>query len=86
MAASGSCTLLLKNVLRPFVYFAPYFLGWEKLSCEDENLNLNPLMPGGNKKVTHTSTNLHLSVAGSFKYVWSFYDHQALKGSLVSII
>ena len=54
MAASGSCTLLLKNVLRPFVYFAPYFLGWEKLSCEDENLNLNPLMPGDNKKVTHT--------------------------------
>ena len=32
-------------------------------------LNINPLMPGGNKKVTHTSTNLQLSAAGLFKYV-----------------
>ena len=35
--------------------------------------NLNPLMPGGNKKVTHTETNLQLnaerSAAGLFKYV-----------------
>ena len=30
---------------------------------------LNPLMPGGNKRVTHTQTNLKLSVAGLFKYV-----------------
>ena len=30
---------------------------------------VNPLMPGGNKKVTHTYTSLHLSAAGLFKYV-----------------
>ena len=30
---------------------------------------LNPLMPGGNKKVTHTETNLQLKAAGLFKYV-----------------
>ena len=34
---------------------------------------LNPLMPGGNKNVTHTLTNLQLntqrSAADSFKYV-----------------
>ena len=29
---------------------------------------INPLMPGGNKKIAHTSTNL-LSSAGFFKYV-----------------
>ena len=30
---------------------------------------VNPLMPGGNKKVTHTKTNLQLKAAGLFKYV-----------------
>ena len=30
---------------------------------------LNPLMPGGNKKVTHTETNLQRKAAGLFKYV-----------------
>ena len=30
---------------------------------------INPLMSGGNKKVTHTKTNLQLKVAGLFKYV-----------------
>ena len=29
----------------------------------------NPLMPGDNKKVTHTHTNLQLKAAGLFKYV-----------------
>ena len=29
----------------------------------------NSLIPGGNKKVTHTETNLQLSGAGLFKYV-----------------
>ena len=29
----------------------------------------NPLMPDGNKKVTHTETNLQLKDAGLFKYV-----------------
>ena len=29
----------------------------------------NPLMPGGNKKVAHTQTNLQLKAAGLFKYV-----------------
>ena len=38
------------------------------------------LMPGGNKKVTRTETNLQLSAAGLFKYVWRFCYHQALKG------
>ena len=42
--------------------------------------SFNPLMPGGNKKVTHTWTNLHLEAAGLFKYVWPFCYHQALKG------
>ena len=30
---------------------------------------VNPLMPGGNKNVTHTYTSLQLSPAGLFKYV-----------------
>ena len=30
---------------------------------------LNPLMPGGNKKVTHTEINLQLKASGLFKYV-----------------
>ena len=29
---------------------------------------LNPFKPGGNKKVTHTQTNLQRSPAGLFKY------------------
>ena len=29
----------------------------------------NPLMPGGNKRVTHTQTILKLSAAGLFQYV-----------------
>ena len=51
----------------------------EKLCKIFEKL-LNTLMPGGNKKVTHTYTNLQLSAAGLFKYVWLFCYHQALKG------
>ena len=38
------------------------------------------LMPGGNKKITHTSTNLQLKAAGLFKYAWPFCYYQALKG------
>ena len=30
---------------------------------------VNPLMPRGNKKVTHTQTNMQLKAAGVFKYV-----------------
>ena len=45
---------------------------------------VNPLMPGGSKKVTHTYTNLQLnsqrSAVGLCKYVWPFCYHQALKG------
>ena len=37
-------------------------------------------MLGGNKKVTHTETNLQLSAAGLLKYVWPFSYHLALKG------
>ena len=40
----------------------------EKLCKIFEKL-LNTLMPGGNKKATHTYTNLQLSAAGLFKYV-----------------
>ena len=29
----------------------------------------NPLMPGGNKKVIHTASNLQFPAAGLFKYV-----------------
>ena len=45
-------------------------------------MTINPLMPGGNKKVTYTLTSLQLSAAGLFKYVyvWPFYHHQTLKG------
>ena len=32
-------------------------------------LHLNPLMPGGNKKVTHNQANLQQKAAGLFKYV-----------------
>ena len=42
--------------------------------------NLNPFMPGGNKKVTHTKTNLQRKAVGLLKYVWPFWYHQALKG------
>ena len=38
-------------------------------------------MPGRNKKITHTWTNLLLKAASLRKYVWPFYYHQALKGS-----
>ena len=38
-------------------------------------VNINPLMPSGNKKESWK-----LKAAGLFKYVWSFCYHQALKG------
>ena len=48
---------------------------------EKKDINcLNTLMPGGNRKFTHTETNLQLSAAGLFKYVRPFCYHQALKG------
>ena len=34
-----------------------------------KTLWFNPLMPGGNKKVTYTQTNLQLKAAVLFKYV-----------------
>ena len=37
-------------------------------------------MPGGNKKVTHTQTNLQLKAADLFKYAWPFCYDQMLKG------
>ena len=37
--------------------------------CFIQKAVLNPLMPGGNKKVTHTLANLQLKPAGLFKYV-----------------
>ena len=42
----------------------------------------NPLVPGGNKKVTYWNLQLNAkrSAAGLFKYVWPFCYHQALKG------
>ena len=49
------------------------------LSLEFKN-HLTPLVPGGNKKVTHTQTNLQLKAAGLLKYVWPFCYQQALKG------
>ena len=36
--------------------------------CFIQKAVLNPLMPGGNKKVTHTLANLQLKPAGLFKY------------------
>ena len=52
-----------------------------EVKASDQQFSLNLLMPGGNKKVTtHTWTNLQLSAAGLFQYVWPFCYHQALKG------
>ena len=51
------------------------YLRWRPQMSKMESFatTVNPLMPGGNKKVTHTSTNLQLnaqrSAAGLFKYV-----------------
>ena len=42
--------------------------------------DVKPLIPGGNKKVTHASTNLHLLATSLFKYVWPSCHHQKLKG------
>ena len=39
-----------------------------------------PLTPGVHKKVVHIKTNLQLSAAGLFKYVWRFCKQQVLKG------
>ena len=48
--------------------------------CFIQKAVLNHLMPGGNKKLTHTLTNLQMIPAGLFKCVWPFCYHQALKG------
>ena len=34
-----------------------------------QTININPLMSGGNEKVTHTQTNLQPSAAGLFNFV-----------------
>ena len=36
-------------------------------------VSMNPLMPGGDKKITHTETNLQLKAADLFKYVRTFF-------------
>ena len=35
-------------------------------------VSINPLIPGGDKKITHTETNLQLKAADLFKYVRTF--------------
>ena len=35
----------------------------------EATLGLNPVLSGGNRKVTHAQKNLKLSAAGLFKYV-----------------
>ena len=52
--------LLLLLHLFPYVTF-------QNLLKSSENIN--PLMPGGNKKVTHTYTNLQLNAAFSCRFV-----------------
>ena len=42
-------------------------------------LRFNTLMPGGTKKVTHTSTNLQLSAAGQFRMCGVFVTTRGLK-------
>ena len=44
-------------------------------------------MSGGNKKITHTWTNLQLKAAGLFKYVWPFCYQQRLKvyGNIIDV-
>ena len=37
-------------------------------------------MPGDNKKVTHTETDLQLPASGLFKYVSPFCYHHELQG------
>ena len=41
---------------------------------------INPLTPGAHEKVILTQTNLHLSAAGLFKYVWPFSGQQDFMG------
>ena len=56
--------LLKLNVCNTFISHSAFHV---KALC-----TFNSLIPGGNKKVTHTETNLQLSGAGLFKYVWPF--------------
>ena len=39
----------------------------------------DPLTSGVHKKVIYTEAKMWVSAEGSFKYVWSFYGHQASK-------
>ena len=69
----------MKRLLRLTNFNLPSYFGLksakiiELFSQNAESLifyrDLNPLMPGDNKKVTHTYTNLQLSAACLFKYV-----------------
>ena len=45
------------------------FLSGHRKGKTDNDIDFNPLMPGGNKKVTYTSTSLQLKPPGLFKYV-----------------
>ena len=60
------------------IAFCYFFQATEK-GKTDNDIDFNPLMPGGNKKVTYTSASLQLKPPGLFKYVWPFCYYQALK-------
>ena len=89
-----NCTHLLKKFLMEKFIFGQWDVEvWQPHVIYDYNLQkvlklpltfLNALVPGGNKKVTHTSTNVQLNAqclaAGLFKSMWPFCYHQALKG------
>ena len=67
-------TQLQDNVLIILMFSLNEYLTEPRSHIKNTRTNeLNPLIPGGNKKVTHTSTNLQLnaerSAAGLFKYV-----------------
>ena len=46
---------------------------------------INPLMSGGNEKLTHTETNLQLKAVGLIKYMWPFYIPPGIKTLLLDI-
>ena len=76
--------LIFRKILRTYLMNGPFLeskiCGIKNKSFFKKKSNFNPLMPGGNKKVTHTLSNLQLLAAGLFKYVWPFCYDQALKG------
>ena len=76
----GTYKLLCKIGLldkRHIIAFDQYITNQQEFSYKlplmsyfiSQTININPLMSGGNEKVTHTQTNLQLSAAGLLNFV-----------------